>query len=135
MDECMRNPGTGDRPAAGDRRAGHVPPAEVGMTPNLRADNANLTPAPNPTEADRPEPRRLPATSFRSRHSALSDAQRQTWERLWPEFGMSEPGRPLHGSVREEAVRKEPLDTRAWFGREAPVVLEIGCGSGTSTLA
>ena len=28
-----------------------------------------------------------------------------------------------------------PLDTRAWFGRDAPLVLEIGCGSGTSTLA
>jgi tRNA (guanine-N7-)-methyltransferase len=28
-----------------------------------------------------------------------------------------------------------PLDTRAWFGRDAPVVLEIGCGSGSSTLA
>ena len=31
--------------------------------------------------------------------------------------------------------RWTPLDTRAWFGREAPLVLEIGCGSGTSTLA
>lgn len=30
---------------------------------------------------------------------------------------------------------REPLDTRAWFGRDAPLVLEIGCGSGTSTLA
>ncbi len=29
----------------------------------------------------------------------------------------------------------EPLDTRAWFGRDAPLVLEIGCGTGTSTLA
>jgi len=29
----------------------------------------------------------------------------------------------------------EPLDIHGWFGRRAPVVLEIGCGSGTSTLA
>jgi tRNA (guanine-N7-)-methyltransferase len=29
----------------------------------------------------------------------------------------------------------EPLDTRSWFGRDAPLVLEIGCGTGTSTLA
>jgi tRNA (guanine-N7-)-methyltransferase len=28
-----------------------------------------------------------------------------------------------------------PLDTNAWFGRCAPVVLEIGSGNGTSTLA
>jgi tRNA (guanine-N7-)-methyltransferase len=33
------------------------------------------------------------------------------------------------------APRAAPLDTGVWFGREAPVVLEIGCGSGTSTLA
>lgn len=68
--------------------------------------------------------RRLPATSFRSRHSALSTAQRQTWERLWPELGISE--------IPE---RFAPLDTAAWFGRNAPVVLEIGCGTGISTLA
>ena len=27
------------------------------------------------------------------------------------------------------------LDPTTWFGRSAPIVLEIGCGSGTSTLA
>jgi tRNA (guanine-N7-)-methyltransferase len=70
--------------------------------------------------------RRLPATGFRSRRSALSNGQRQTWERLWPELGMSVEPRPPHA---------KPLDTEAWFGRAAPLVLEIGCGSGTSTLA
>ena len=29
----------------------------------------------------------------------------------------------------------ELLDTQKWFGRSAPVVLEIGSGTGTSTLA
>jgi tRNA (guanine-N7-)-methyltransferase len=77
-----------------------------------------------------PEQRHLPATSFRSRRSALSGAQRQTWERLWPKLGIS-VGAPPEGAPR----LAEPLDTRAWFGRPAPVVLEIGCGSGTSTLA
>lgn len=28
-----------------------------------------------------------------------------------------------------------PLDFESWFGRQAPVVLEIGCGTGVSTLA
>jgi tRNA (guanine-N7-)-methyltransferase len=28
-----------------------------------------------------------------------------------------------------------PLDTESWFDRSAPVVLEIGCGAGISTLA
>ncbi|WP_262490875.1 tRNA (guanosine(46)-N7)-methyltransferase TrmB [Mycobacterium simiae] len=68
----------------------------------------------------------LPATSFRSRRSALSNAQRQTWDRRWPQLGRQ--AQPHDSS-------EEPLDTRAWFGRDAPLVLEIGCGSGTSTLA
>jgi tRNA (guanine-N7-)-methyltransferase len=84
-----------------------------------------VTPAPGAPDSDRPEHRHLPATSFRSRRSAVSGAQRETWERLWPRLGLSLGT----GEVRE------PLDTRAWFGRQAPVVLEIGCGSGTSTLA
>ena len=83
-----------------------------------------MAPAPQPPDSDRPEQRYLPATAFRSRRSNLSGAQRETWDRRWPELGITvgtEPG--------------QPLDTRAWFGRAAPVVLEIGCGSGTSTLA
>lgn len=80
--------------------------------------------------SDRPDQRYLPATAFRSRRSALSDAQRQTWERRWPELGLSV------GAATDEADGPEPtLDTRVWFGRRAPVVLEIGCGSGISTLA
>jgi len=67
-----------------------------------------------------------PVTAFRARRAALSSAQRETWERLWPQLGMS-VGADLHPTG--------PLDARAWFGREAPLVLEIGCGSGTSTLA
>jgi tRNA (guanine-N7-)-methyltransferase len=61
--------------------------------------------------------------SFRSRRSALSNAQQQTWERLWPHLGAAADLTP------------RPLDTCAWFGRDAPVVLELGCGSGTSTVA
>ncbi|HEX5253584.1 MAG TPA: tRNA (guanosine(46)-N7)-methyltransferase TrmB [Mycobacterium sp.] len=81
-------------------------------------------------DSDRADQRYLPATAFRSRRSALSDAQRQTWERRWPELGLSV------GAVTDEADSCEPpLDTPAWFGRQAPVVLEIGCGSGISTLA
>jgi tRNA (guanine-N7-)-methyltransferase len=81
-------------------------------------------------DSSQPDRRRLPATAFRSRRSALSDAQRETWERLWPELGISEVVGPDH-----QPILKEPLDTDVWFGRRAPLVLEIGCGSGTSTLA
>ena len=80
--------------------------------------------------SDRAQQRYLPATSFRSRRSALSGAQRQTWDGLWPELGLS-VGTPSGAGLR----RGEPLDLGGWFGRQAPVVLEIGCGSGTSTLA
>lgn len=65
-------------------------------------------------------------TSFRSRRSSLTEAQQEVWDRLWPELGTqarSGEGEPI-----------SHLDTAAWFGRQAPVVLEIGCGTGTSTL-
>jgi tRNA (guanine-N7-)-methyltransferase len=97
-------------------------PVELGAAPET---GAAVTPAPGAPDSDRPEHRHLPATSFRARRSALSGAQRETWERLWPRLGLS----------LGTGDRREPLDTRAWFGRQAPVVLEIGCGSGTSTLA
>ncbi|UMB69232.1 tRNA (guanosine(46)-N7)-methyltransferase TrmB [Mycobacterium paraterrae] len=64
-------------------------------------------------------------TSFRTRRSQLSAAQQRTWERLWPELGR----------VAVSDGTPEPLDAAAWFGRDAPLVLEIGCGTGTSTLA
>lgn len=65
-------------------------------------------------------------TSFRTRRSALTAAQQQTWERLWPQLGMV---------ARDADGPAAPLGTRAWFGREAPLILEIGCGTGTSTVA
>ncbi|WP_123027930.1 tRNA (guanosine(46)-N7)-methyltransferase TrmB [Mycolicibacterium stellerae] len=65
-------------------------------------------------------------TAYRSRRSAVSASQQETWDRLWPELG-------AHARSAEGPARL--LDTRAWFGRSAPVVLEIGSGTGTSTLA
>ncbi|MFI6171152.1 tRNA (guanosine(46)-N7)-methyltransferase TrmB [Nocardia sp. NPDC051052] len=60
-------------------------------------------------------------TSFRSRRGALTATQQQSWARMWPAIG------------RE--VADEPLDAAAWFGRDAPLVVEIGCGTGTATSA
>ena len=62
-------------------------------------------------------------SSFRSRRSALTEAQQRTWDRLWPVLGA------------EATAGTEPLDSERWFGRSAPVVLEIGSGTGTSTAA
>jgi tRNA (guanine-N7-)-methyltransferase len=102
---------------------------------------ADLTPAPEPPDLGRAEQRlepagpgrRLPATSVRSRRSALSGGQRQTWERLWPQLGIT-VGTPTAPGAPQPA-HPQPLDMAGWFGHAAPVVLEIGCGSGTSTLA
>lgn len=66
-------------------------------------------------------------TSFRSRRSALSGLQRETWDRRWAELGMQ--ARDADGQVAGA------LDTASWFGRSAPLILEIGCGTGTSTVA
>lgn len=65
-------------------------------------------------------------TSFRARRSTISDAQQATWDRRWPELGRQ---------ARDGDKPAGRLDTESWFGRRAPVVLEIGCGTGTSTLA
>ncbi|WP_090598677.1 tRNA (guanosine(46)-N7)-methyltransferase TrmB [Mycobacterium lentiflavum] len=96
-------------------------PAEVGA--GLDTEES-VSPASDPDGSHDPQRGYLPATSFRSRRSTLSGGQRETWDRRWPTIGLSDIPR-----------RFEPLDTRAWFGRQAPLVLEIGCGSGTSTLA
>ncbi len=81
-----------------------------------------------PEMAARP-PRRV--TSFRSRRAALTEAQQEVWERLWPRLGRL--ARPTGEDGSADSL--EPLDIAAWFGRTSDVVLEIGCGTGTSTLA
>lgn len=79
-------------------------------------------------------------TSFRSRRSALTDAQRRTWERRWPDLGTEVHAAGTAGSDALAIdvpvdVPAAPLDVPAWFGRRAKLVLEIGCGTGTSTAA
>lgn len=76
-------------------------------------------------EAAAQPPRRV--TSFRSRRAALTEAQQEVWERLWPSIGRQ--------ARTDPADPADSLDVEAWFGRRAPLVLEIGCGTGTSTLA
>ena len=60
-------------------------------------------------------------TSFRSRRGALTPTQQDSWDRLWPVLGRD--------------VGDDPLDATAWFGRSAPLIVEIGCGTGTATAA
>jgi tRNA (guanine-N7-)-methyltransferase len=65
-------------------------------------------------------------SSFRNRRSTLSGNQQELWERRWPEIG---------AEARDPSGRPLTRDIAQWFGRRAPVVLEIGCGTGVSTLA
>ena len=41
----------------------------------------------------------------------------------------------IGSEARRGEAHADRLDTAGWFGRSAPVVLEIGCGTGTSTAA
>ncbi|MDI3312993.1 MAG: tRNA (guanosine(46)-N7)-methyltransferase TrmB [Mycobacterium sp.] len=98
------------------------------MHARREAGSVSLPQAPETQPRARCAASRYPRTTeFRSRRSALSSAQKDTWDRLWPQLGAEAAALGAGGTAR--------LDTTAWFGRSAPVVLEIGCGSGTSTLA
>ncbi|WP_245645417.1 tRNA (guanosine(46)-N7)-methyltransferase TrmB [Pseudonocardia acaciae] len=55
----------------------------------------------------------------------MTEGQRHAWERWWPEYGLDLMSPDAPG----------PLDLDGWFGRTAPVVLEIGPGTGESTAA
>ncbi len=60
-------------------------------------------------------------TSFVHHRARLTDGQRAAWDRWWP--------------VRGHDVADLDYDPDAWFGRTAPLVLEIGSGMGESTAA
>jgi tRNA (guanine-N7-)-methyltransferase len=52
----------------------------------------------------------------------MTVGQTRAWERHWPELGRD-----------IAALPRGPLDLDEWFGRSAPVVLEIGSGMGETT--
>ncbi len=56
--------------------------------------------------------------SFVRRDSRMTDAQRRVLQTLWPTFGL----------MKEDGM----VDFQRIFGRKAPVILEIGFGSGLS---
>lgn len=93
---------------------------------DARSSTQHLDSAPDDAQGVEPEQgadrgsRLYPrVTSFRSRRGALTDAQQQTWDSLWPRIGRD--------------VADDRIDVDAWFGRTAPTVLEIGSGTGTAT--
>ncbi len=70
-------------------------------------------------------------TSFRFRRGTLTPGQRRNWENLWPTLGRD----LLTSADADGKVVEPPLDAEGWFGRTAPLILEIGSGTGISTAA
>ncbi len=64
--------------------------------------------------------------SYVHQRARLTAGQQRAWERWWPELGHE---------VAELVSGSEPFDPPAWFGRTAPLVLEIGSGMGETTVA
>lgn len=60
--------------------------------------------------------------SFVHRGRRMSTGQARAWERNWSRLG-----------VTVSELGAGPVDLEAWFGRSAPVVLEIGSGMGETT--
>ena len=58
-----------------------------------------------------------PVRSFVRREGRVTAAQRQAIDQLWPKYGF-------------EPQTGEQIDVKSLFGREAPLVLEIGYGDG-----
>jgi tRNA (guanine-N7-)-methyltransferase len=63
-------------------------------------------------------------TSFVQQRNRLTEGQAHAWDRLWPVWGLD---------VADVVSGLVPYDPRSWFGRRAPLVLEIGSGTGEST--
>jgi tRNA (guanine-N7-)-methyltransferase len=68
-------------------------------------------------------PRRT-VVSFVNRGGRMTVGQAKAWDRAWPSLGRTVADLPAG-----------PLDLAAWFGRDAPVLLEIGSGMGETTAA
>ncbi|WP_448852886.1 tRNA (guanosine(46)-N7)-methyltransferase TrmB [Corynebacterium sp. 335C] len=62
---------------------------------------------------------RIGGVSFR--RGTLTDNQARTWDENWDRYGRT--------------LSDEVIDVEEWFGRPGPTVVEIGCGTGTSTVA
>ncbi len=62
--------------------------------------------------------------TYTRRGSRLGTRQEAAWGRRRDEWW-----------IPDEAVDQPGFDLRSWFGREAPLVVEIGCGVGEATVA
>ncbi|HHX86446.1 MAG TPA: tRNA (guanosine(46)-N7)-methyltransferase TrmB [Actinomycetales bacterium] len=87
------------------------------------AENADETAAGQVSAATADDDARLfpRVTAYRFRRGTLRPGQQRNWEEHWETYGRN--------------VADEVVDQQAWFGRTAPLIVEIGSGTGTSTAA
>ena len=67
------------------------------------------------------EPPRRTVKSFVLRQGRVSNAQQRAWDTLFPKFGIP--------------YLEHPLDAKSIFGRNAPLIVEIGSGMGETSVA
>ncbi|MBV8930979.1 MAG: tRNA (guanosine(46)-N7)-methyltransferase TrmB, partial [Kutzneria sp.] len=72
-----------------------------------------------PTEQ---QPRHRSVVSYVRRGERMTVGQQRAWDTKWPDIGRDVGQLP-----------EGPLDLVDWFGRDAPVLLEIGSGMGEAT--
>lgn len=66
--------------------------------------------------------------SFVHRGGRMTDGQEHAWRLSWSEYGRELP-------LGDAPAPAAALDLAGWFGRTAPVIMEIGSGMGESTAA
>ena len=80
----------------------------------------------SPDSPDTPVERRRSIVSFADRGGRMTAGQHRAWERLWPRLGATPVDVPTADGT---------LDPTTWFGRRAPLRMEIGSGMGETTAA
>lgn len=75
-----------------------------------------------PVVGEQQQPHLRTVVSYVKRGGRMTVGQQRAWDRLWPTWGTTVPD-----------LAAGPIDFADWFGREAPVVLEIGSGMGETT--
>ena len=77
------------------------------------------------------DPSHRPIFSFSRRSGRLTDGQQTSWETLGPKYLVDVERAELDFSVNP-AFRVDPAEL---FGRDAPLVVEIGSGTGEAVVA
>ncbi|MBA8827321.1 tRNA (guanine-N7-)-methyltransferase [Saccharopolyspora lacisalsi] len=72
--------------------------------------------------SDQQVPFHRTVVSYVRRSERTTTGQQRAWDRYWPELG-----------AEIDALPEGTLDVSGWFGRSAPVILEIGSGMGEAT--